>query len=59
MHSIVAMCHAYELKVVHFYCYRADIIKPHVYKIKANRGPAPLEVFERAANEVGEGEKSI
>ena len=39
MHNIVAVCHAYELKVVH--CYRADIIMPCVHKRKTSRGLAP------------------
>lgn len=52
IHSIFAMCHAFELKIVHFYCYRAGIIMPRVYKCKTSRGLAPLEVLKRAAKEV-------
>lgn len=59
MYSIFAICHADELKIVHFYCYRADTIMPCVYKCQTSRGLAPFEVLERAAKEVRGGKKSI
>lgn len=40
------------------YCYRADIM-PHVYKCKASRGRAPLEVLDRAAKEMREEETHL
>ena len=52
MHSILAMCHGYELKLVYFYCSRADIIMPRAYKRKISRSLAPREVLERADKEV-------
>jgi hypothetical protein len=58
-YSFFAICHADELKIVHFYCYRADTIMPCVYKCQTSRGLAHFEVLERAAKELRGGKKSV
>lgn len=54
MHSVSAVCHAYE-----FIVNRADTIMFRVYKRKTSRSLAPLEVLKRATKEVKEEKKYI